>query len=97
MAQAPIHGEMAVNLSRFGFFRTAFTPHRRLAAASSFDHGYEDPTTERPRRRNLGVERRRRSLESHEGDRKRYTCQGRLWFRQCASRDDQGIFRPVPQ
>ena len=97
LARSAIRGDGHLSLLAFGFFRTTFTPYRHLTATSSFDYGCKDPTTERPGRRYLSVERRCRGLESHKGGRKRHTSQGRLWFRQRASHDDKGMSRLVVQ
>ena len=80
------------SLLGFGFFLVACTPHRLLAATSSFDHGHQIPTTEGARERSPLVRRDHRSHKSREGDLKHHTGSGCVQFCQGPSHYDRGGF-----
>jgi len=80
--------------------RVRVLPHtlpaaRLLAAAPTFFHEYEFPATGTPGWRSLGVECGHRGRESREGGLEHHTSQGRFWFRQCSSNNDQSMFPPL--
>ena len=60
-----------------------------LAATTTLDHGGTSG------RRPLNVERGHRGHEPSEGDLEHHTSQGRFWFRQRYSDDDQSMFPPL--
>ena len=72
--------------------RTACVPHCSLAVTSSFDHGSKAQATETSRQypRPAGCDHR--DFGSREGTLEPDTGQGRFWFRQNPSEDDQGMF-----
>jgi len=85
--QIPLYGGASSQNARpsllgLGTFLIAFTLHRFLISASSFDDGYKVPATEGPGGFNLGVERGHRSHGFREGALDCSAGQGRFWHRQ---------------